>query len=193
MSNFTLVKNNIIPSDLEMLMPSNGNIIKNIPSLVEQNLIKRIAKINNVNFKTGIRNPEIIMPSQYELLCQDIKNTTIQIIHNNLLFIILLLIIIIGLTYRYYCVKHMKHINKLKEEAYLEYLREQEEKNKIEVSIDNQQKQELNTIIDKFKFFDDSNIKQKINDTPKGLGPTKSNEPDNEIVGANLSSKFIFW
>ena len=162
MSNYSLIKNNIIPSDLEMRIPSNNNIIKNIPSLVEQNLIKKIAKINNINFKTGIKNEIPIEPSQYELLCKDIKDTIIQIIRNNLLFIILIIILSIGLTYRYYSVKNIKEENRLKEQAYLDYLKEQQNKENKLLEDTNNNINELDNIRSQFKFYDDNLIKKQI-------------------------------
>lgn len=96
------------------------NLVKtNIPLLVKPQLIMKIAKINNKNFRTGEMLPELLKPpSEFQLLLNDIKNTTLKFIRENWLLLLLLLSIILSLYYRYIEVKKIK---KQKQEYNQEY------------------------------------------------------------------------
>jgi len=79
-----------------------------IPSLVEKGLIKHIAKHNNIDFNTGNELPS--PPTEFQLLCYEVKDSIIRFIRNNWLLLSLLLIIIICLYNRYNTVKRRKKL-----------------------------------------------------------------------------------
>ncbi len=108
---YTLIKN-INTNPIAII-----SVRKPIPSLVEKGLVRHIAKINNIDVNTG---DIIYKPSEFQLLLNDIKDTIISCIRNNLLFILLLLIISIYLYRRYHEVKRQKkQLNKNKHHNYL--------------------------------------------------------------------------
>ena len=97
-------------NDIQKSPIGQFSVRKPIPCLVDKGLIKYIAKINNIDVNTGnvIQGP----PSEFQLLCRDIKNLIIRFIRHNLLLIVLLIIIIVLLYYRYLNVKKRKKLLK---------------------------------------------------------------------------------
>jgi hypothetical protein len=87
------------------------NLVKtSIPSLIDKQLAMKIAKINNIDYSTGIALPELPKPpSQFELLCGDIKESIFLFIRKNIMTIVIVIIVSILLTIRYYQVKREKN------------------------------------------------------------------------------------
>ena len=111
------MQQNILIKNLDEISTGHISIKKPIPALVEHNLIKHIAKINNIDINTGleISGP----PSEFQLLLIEVKDFFFRFIRNNLLLIILLLFVIIGLYYRYHTVKNKKKQSKYSKHKYL--------------------------------------------------------------------------
>jgi len=91
---------------MELIGTSQFAVRKSIPPLVERGLIKHIAKINNIDMHTG--NELAKPPSEFQLLCSEIKNSTLRCVRENWIFITILIIISIMLYYRYQTVKRRK-------------------------------------------------------------------------------------
>jgi hypothetical protein len=140
------------------------NLVKSaVPPLVDQQLMMKIAKINNIDFKTGNKLPELIKPpTEFQLLCEDIKNNIIQFIRKNLLSISLLIIITIGLTYRYYQVKEIKRKQKELEHKVKKTIHVPEISTKNDVNINESVFNDTNHIIDMYKHYDDNNSRNSI-------------------------------
>ena len=84
------------------------NIVKkNQPNLIDHQLAKKLARINNIDIKTGglLNEPE---PNQFNLLLSDIKNCVLSTLRKNWLLIITLIIITYYLYQRYQTVKEIK-------------------------------------------------------------------------------------
>ena len=88
------------------------NLVKtSIPSLVDKQLAMKIAKLNNIDYTTGIALPEPPKPpTQFELLCIDIKESIILFIRKNIFAIVIVIIIVVLLTMRYNQVQKEKKI-----------------------------------------------------------------------------------
>jgi hypothetical protein len=149
-------------------------LTKSIPILVEDKLLKKIAKINNLDHKTGIPLPELPKePSQFQLLCLDMKEGFFSFLRHYILSIIIVVMIGTFLYYRYLKVKEykiQKELERIENEKIIkEQLRKKIEKEEIDTILINQQieqeeKQKLymDNIRNKFNNFDDTNNKNKF-------------------------------
>ena len=154
------------------------NLVKtSIPSLIDKQLAMKIAKINNIDYTTGLSLPEPPkLPSQFELLCSDIKESIFLFIRKNIIMILIAITIIILLIMRYNQVQKEKKIKleKLK-------LIEKEMKNNINkniisdynnifttepanTSIRQEPNNELDMIRKSFNNYDDTKIRNSILD-----------------------------
>jgi hypothetical protein len=104
------------------------NLVKtSVPSLVDKQLAMKIAKLNNIDYNTGIVLPEPpIPPSQFELLCGDIKESIFLFIRKHIMMILIITGIVILLTIRYFQVKREKKEKEKEKE------KEKDQKNQIE-------------------------------------------------------------
>ena len=164
------------------------NLVKtSIPSLIDKQLAMKIARINNIDYTTGIALPELPkLPSQFELLCNDIKESIFLFIRKHIFTISIIIGIVILLTIRYYQVQRDK---KIKAEQ-LKILQKEVKNNNINMDIKNIIKQhdsinmdvkniikhsdninnisviepnnEIDTIRKSFINYDDTKIKKSI-------------------------------
>lgn len=145
------------------------NLTKAMPILVEDKLLKKIAKINNLDHKTGVPLPKIIEPTQFQLLCVDVKEGIFKFIRNYILSILFIIVLTSFLYYRYLHVKEMKikreidkaeHEKILKEKLY----RKIKEENKIkqQKELEEKQHQFMENIRNKFNNFDDTDNRSKF-------------------------------
>jgi hypothetical protein len=155
------------------------NLVKtSVPPLVDKNFLMKIAKMNNVDYITGKSLPEPPKPpSQFELLCIDLKESFFSFIRANILLIVTVILISIFLVYRYYQVKKRKvfeleNENKIKKilEQKLEQKLEQEllikqQQNNVKKENDDDKKKkelEMELLRTSFNGYDDMNIKNLI-------------------------------
>jgi hypothetical protein len=156
------------------------NLVKSsIPTLVDKQLAMKIAKMNNIDYNTGKLLPEPPKPpTQFELLCVDIKESFFAFVRANILFIIMILLLIIFLIYRYYQVKKRKadeaeneqKIKKILEQNILEQkiseqkILEQNQNNFLKENDIDKKKQELEMELLRTNFnnYNDTNIKKLI-------------------------------
>jgi hypothetical protein len=108
------------------------NLVKtSVPSLVDKQLAMKIAKLNNIDYNTGISLPEPPKPpSQFELLCGDIKESIFLFIRKNIMLILFFMGIFILLTIRYFQVKRQKELELKQYELYLKNQEKEKEKEK---------------------------------------------------------------
>ena len=136
-------------------------IKKEPPVLVEQVLIKKIAKNNNINIKTG--GVLVNIPSEFELLCSELKNSFLKFLRSNWSTLLILMILIILLCYRYSYAKKIKKRNKIEAkilyDKYQSELLNKKENIKIEEkSLDNN----IDTVRNLYSNFDDSKNKNSL-------------------------------
>lgn len=147
------------------------NLVKtSVPPLVDKNFLMKIAKMNNVDYITGKSLPEPPKPpSQFELLCIDLKESFFSFIRANILLIVTVILISIFLVYRYYQVKKRKvfeleNENKIKKILEQELLIKQQQNNVKKENDDDKKKKELEMELLRTSFngYDDMNIKNLI-------------------------------
>lgn len=140
------------------------NIVKkNQPNLIDYQLTKKLARINNIDIKTGglLNEPA---PNQFNLLITDIKNYSICTLRANWLLIISLILIVYYLYVRYHSVRVMK-LQKVEEERqnklkFKQYQQEQKQKEHVEQTAITK----LNSLRTQFEEFDDTEAKHKLYD-----------------------------
>jgi len=93
-------------NNIESIGIAQFSVRKPIPPLIERGLMKHIAKINNIDINTGNELPG--PPSEFQLLCSEIKNSIIRCMRDNWLLITIIIIIVVMLYYRYHTVKRRK-------------------------------------------------------------------------------------
>jgi len=140
-------------------------LTKSMPILVEDKLLKKIAKINNLDHKTGIPLPVTKEPSQFELLCFDIKEGFFSFLRQYILSIIIVVIIGTFLYYRYLKVKeykNQKEVERIENEKIIRTTKEKEETDTILINQQMEQKLYMDDIRNKFNNFDDTSNKNKF-------------------------------
>jgi hypothetical protein len=152
------------------------NIVKkNQPNLIDYQLTKKLARINNINIKTGgLLNEPKVEPNQLTLLLSDIKQCIFQTLRNNWLLIISLLVISYYLYIRYHTVKELK-LQKAKEQEhndlkFKQYQLELKQKEEFEQNAI----LKLNSLRTQFEEFDDANIKNQLYDSNKDKDKNKN-------------------
>lgn len=136
-------------------------IKKEPPVLVEQVLIKKIAKNNNINIKTG--GALVNIPSEFELLCNELKNSFLKFMRGNWLTLLIVIILIILLYYRYNYAKKIKKQQKI--EAKILYDKYQLELLNKKKSIKIEEKpldDNIDTVRNLYANFDDSKNKNSL-------------------------------
>ena len=139
-------------------------IKKEPPVLVEQVLIKKIAKNNNINIKTG--GALVNIPSEFELLCNELKNSFLKFIRGNWLTLLIVMILIILLYYRYNYAKKIKKQQKIEAkilyDKYQSELLNKKKSIKIEEKLLNDNIDNIDIVRNLYANFDDSKNKNSL-------------------------------
>ena len=146
------------------------NLVKtNIPQLVDRQFAMKIAKINNIDYATGLALSEPLKPpSQFELLCGDIKESIFLFIRKNIMMLLIVTIIIILLTIRYYQVQKDKKAKADKLKQHEKMLKKQTTDKLLNQTTNpllNQnieQPNEIEILRNSFSNYDDTKIKNTI-------------------------------
>jgi hypothetical protein len=124
-------------------------IKKNSPNLIDFQLMKKIAKINNIDVNTGV---SLDKPTEFQLLCEEVKNCTLSCIRRNWLVILTTSIILYCLYRRYHTVKEIK----------LQQMAEAERHKKAKEEAAKKHEKYINNLRNQYENFDDSNAKKQI-------------------------------
>lgn len=134
---------------------------KNVPSLIEQNIIKGIAKHNNIDYKTGIPLKSVEQ-SRFSIICKDIRDDIFCFFKNNLLLFSIIFIVVCVLYYRYTVVKKEKILiesNNIKKQKLNKTISKQLNE---QLYHNNLSKLEMDNIRSKYELYDDSTIRQMM-------------------------------
>jgi len=148
----------------------------------------------DVLYKASIRNGYDIInkthipkpPSEFQLLCIDIKNTVMQFIRQNWLIIFCILILLYFFYSRYYTYSKMKEERKLELELNLKKQLEYEKQKAIELELAHHNMEQeklqinsLNNIRHTFQNYDDSQYK------PEQVMAFNNTTNNNNIIASN--------
>lgn len=164
---------------------------KNIPTLIDSQLVKKIARLNNVDYKTGMPL-ETPVYTHFKLVCSNIKRSFLLLMINNWLLIILIIIISVFLYKRYHAVKAEKILREIQNKQNALIKKKQDELLEAElkqIELDNyRSKLEMNAILEKYENFDDSRARQKLIPNFKTEEPIVARNEINNIYRNSLAS-----